>query len=268
MKGESNGYSERIVALLLVVVVLASVAQVVGAVSADVESMPDSGEVGSQVSATVLLTDLYRDPNLESWTLDGETALTDVTWTVTYLDQGGNQIDTQSVDGQELSASGIALDDDVSEVRVKVTGTVPAVRNYQYRPRQTFEIMSLTQTREGGTSNDIDSWTVYHYTPKSQTAREAIDSASTAVDDAQNRGADTATAEDTLDDAIAAYETGSFDLAITLAEKAQTQAQSARQSAETFQLAIYAGLGLVGIVVIGGLVYWYQNRETPYDRLG
>ncbi|TQR21869.1 hypothetical protein C9J85_18050 [Haloferax sp. wsp5] len=45
--------------------------------------------------------------------------------------------------------------------RVTVTvGIVPEVESFSYDPAQTFTIISLDQTREGGSSNDIDSWSV------------------------------------------------------------------------------------------------------------
>ncbi|SEO26046.1 hypothetical protein SAMN04487948_101393 [Halogranum amylolyticum] len=130
--------SSRCFSLLVAcLVLLTTVAAPAAAVSVAESDVPDEAEVGSQVSATVTLDELYKDPQLEAWTLQGETELTDVTWTVTSYDQTGSKLDQQSADGQNASVD-VAAADDVSEVRVKVTGTVPEVENYSYDPAQQF----------------------------------------------------------------------------------------------------------------------------------
>jgi hypothetical protein len=264
--GSCNRY--RLVAVTILVVALLAGSGVVGAVSISAEDVPEEARVGTQVSSTVVLTDLYRDPNFESWTLDGVTDLENVTWTVTFHDAGGNQLSMNSVDGQAFSLGGIALEDDVDEVEVKVTGTVPTVEEYSYDPRQSFVVMELAQVREGGTRNRIDTWTIPYFTAESREARQAIDEAALAVEDATNRGGDVETARGTLQDAIAAYESASFDLAVTLAERASNEAEVAAQSAETFRLLLFGVAAVVVLGIGGGVVYWYQTKRKPYDRLG
>ena len=248
--------------LVACLVLLTAVAAPAAAVSVADSDVPEESEVGSQVSATVTLDELYKDPQLEAWTLQGETNLTDVTWTVTTYDQTGSKLGQQSADGQNVSAD-VAAADDVSEVKVKVTGTVPEVTNYSYDPAQGFLLMSLTQARDGGSSTELKTWRTHHHTEESASAREALDTASAAVDSAGSQQA-----EQTLGNAVSAYENANFDLATELANEAQSQADSAKQSDETMQLALYAVGGLLVVGVLVGGVLWYRSQQDSYDKLG
>jgi hypothetical protein len=248
--------------LVACLVLLAAVAAPAAAVSVADSDVPEEAEVGSQVSATVTLDELYKNPQLEAWTLRGETNLTDVTWTVTTYDQTGSKLDQQSADGQNVSVD-VAAADDVSEVQVKITGTVPEVNGYSYDPAHEFSLVSLTQARDGGSSTELKTWQTHHYTEDSASARDALDTAAAAID-----GSNSQQAEKTFDNAVSAYENANFDLATELANEAQSQAESAKQSDQTMQLALYAvgGLLVVGLLV-GGFV-WYRSQQDSYDKLG
>lgn len=251
---------------LACLLVLSATAVPATAVSVAGEDVPSEGEVGEQVTATVTLDELYRNPQLESWTLAGSTELTGVTWTITYYDQTGAKVGQDAIDGQNFTSSKIAADDGISEVEVTVTGTVPEIESFSYDPAQSFTAMSLTQTREGGSSNAIGTWSMHHYTPASNDARAALDDARQAIESAS--GANTEEAEQTFANAVAAYEGAEFELATRLAEEAEEKAKNAKQSSQTRQLLIYGlgGLLVVGILV-GGVLYWRSQRET-YDKLG
>jgi hypothetical protein len=253
--------------LALALVVLLSVAAIpAGAVSVASEDVPDEAEVGSKVTASVTLDELYKNPQLEAWSLTGATQLEDVTWTVTYYDQTGSKVDQQSFDGQNFSGAEIVADDGTSEVEVSVTGTVPGVENYSYDPAQAFTVMSLNQTREGGSSNDIGSWTAHHYTEESAAARGQLDSAQAAI--AAAGGANTQEAQNQFDNAVEAFEGEEFGLASNLAEDAESKANQAQQSSQTTQLLIYAAGGLVVVALLaGGFLYWKSQQQT-YDKLG
>ncbi|WP_129112899.1 hypothetical protein [Halegenticoccus tardaugens] len=253
---------------LLVVAVLLVAAAATPALAASVgeSDVPEEGEVGEKVSATVTLDDLYNDPDLESWELAGETELEDVTWTVTYYDQTDSKTDQESFDGADFDGAAVDADDDASEVRVEVTGTVPEVENYSYDPEQTFLLMSLTQTRDGGSDDEIDAWRAHHHTSESREARLAIDAADAAVADAA--GGDTADAERALRNAIDAYESGNFDLAANLAGESESKANEAKSSSRTKRLAMYGAGGFVGIVALIGGVAWWRSQRDGYDKLG
>jgi hypothetical protein len=258
----------RFFSLLLALLLLVSLAAPAAAVSVGETDVPAEAAVGSQVEATVTLTELYRNPTLEQWRLRGETELTDVTWSISYIDQTGATVDREEFDGQNFTSSAIAADDGTAEVRLRVTGTVPAVESYTYDPEQQFLFLSLTQARQGGNTNAIDTWESHHFTSASDGARTAIDDASAAIETARANGAGVGEAENTLDQAINAYESENFGLATELANEAQSQAESAEQSRQTFTLALYAvgGLVVVGLLV-GGLLYWRSQQDT-HDPLG
>lgn len=251
---------------LVALLVLAAVALPATAASVGSEEVPEEAEVGSKITATVTLNELYMDPQLEQWTLAGETDLTEVTWTVTYYDQTGSKVDQASYDGANFTGATVSAEDGTSEVQVKITGTVPEIEEYSYEPSQTFRVMTLQQTRQGGSSDEIDAWEAHHYTSDSQSAREAIESAESAISAAS--GADTQDAESLLTSAKDAYDGGNFDNAENLAGNAEEQANKAKQSSQTMQLAMYAVGGLVVLGLLGGGFLWFRSQQDGHDRLG
>jgi len=253
---------------LAALLVLSTLAAPAAAVSVGSEDVPGDAQVGSQVTATVTLTELYRNPQLEEWQLAGETELTDVTWTVTYIDQTGAKVGQESFDGQTFDGAAVVADNGTAEVEVRITGTVPEVTEYAYDPAQSFTVMALSQTRQGGSSNAVDEWTATHYTESSRSAREALDAARAAIDSAEGSGASVGEAEEAFGNAVDAYESGNFDLATNLAEEAESRANSAQQSNQLFQYALYAVGGLVVLgLLAGGVLYW-RSQQDSYDKLG
>jgi hypothetical protein len=253
--------------LALAALLVLSVAAVpVAAVSVSEEDVPSDAETDSKVSATVTLEELYKNPQLESWTLAGTTDLTGVTWTVTYYDQTGAKVNQESFDGQNFSGASIAAADGTSEVEVKVTGTAPEADSYSYDPAQNFTVLALEQTREGGSTNDIETWETRPYTGDSDAARAALDEAEAAIAGAS--GADTSEAQQSFDNAVDAFESGNFDLATTLAEEAQTKAENAEQSSQTQQLILYAVGGLAVVALLAGGFFYWRSQQNTYDKLG
>ncbi len=257
----------KLTALLLVVTLALSAVAPVMAISTDESGVPDDAKVGDKVNAKLTLTDLYSD--YEEWTLNGETELTDVTWTVTTFDQAGNQKAKKSYDGQSFNHS-LALDSDASKAVVKVSGTVPEIENYTYDPQQEFTLATLSQTREGGNSDEIQTWSANHHTEESKEARTAIATAQQAIDDAPD-GADTKDAEGRVENAISAYEAGNFGNALDIAGKAEESAKSAtkkaNESAQTSKLLLYGGVAILVLVVIGGAGFWYRSQQQNTNRL-
>lgn len=254
----------RCSSLVLACLLALSLAAPAAAVSVADADVPTEAEVGTQVTATATLDRLYREPQLESWRLHGETALENVTWTVTYIDQTGAKTGQESFDGANFTSSQISTEKGISEVQVEIRGTVPEIEEYSYDPAQSFLVMSLSQTRQGGTSNAIDEWEARPYTPESQEARTAIEDASEAVEAAGNP----ADAEETLASAVDAYNGGNFDNAVRLAENARSRAEQAQQSQQTVRLALYGVGALLFIGLVGGGLYWYRSQQDTYDKLG
>lgn len=255
----SNRSSRLATALVATVLALAVATPVVAAVSVSPDGVPDEAEQGTDLEARFTLTELYTD--YESWTLEGETDLREVTWTVQQFDQAGNQVSQQSYDGQSFNES-VSLDSDASEIRVRVTGTVPEVTEFSYDPEESFTVAAFTLVRQGGTQQALDGYSTHHFTAESKQARQAIDEAGAAVD-----GVDNQQARNQLNRAIEAYNNGNFDLAIDLAEDAEQTARQAERSRQRTQLALYGGLGVLALVVVFGGVYYWQSQQDTYDKL-
>lgn len=246
-------------ALLVSFVLLTAAVVPATAVSTDKQGVPGEAEVGSEVTATYTFTELYSE--YESWTLHGETNLTGVTWTVRKLDQAGNQVDQNSYDGQEVD-SAVDISEDTARVVVRVSGTVPAVENFSYDPAEEFTLARFELHRQGGTSQDLAGDDVHHYTEDSKEARDEIDEARTAVEDGGNQQA-----ERDLQNAISAYDDGSFDLAVELANDAEEQANRARSNRDRTQLLLFGGIGVVSLLLVVGGVFYYRSRRETYDKL-
>jgi len=274
-------------ALALAAVVLAAVAAPAVAVSVGDSDAPAEAEAGTQVSASYTLTDLYQGPNWEPWTLQGETALQNVSWTLTFIDAQGNQFDTVSYSGQTFTSEPITTDRDILEVRVEVTGVVPPLQESElsYPAEETFTLATLTQYQgesTSGASNGITTTETHHFTtapenqadpePGSREARAALDSASEAIEQAQSAGADTTDANETFTAAVSSYENGDFSNAVSLAESAQEDAEEAQSQLEGTQqrnqLLLYGAGGLVVLALVGGAVVYFRNQGDDYDKLG
>jgi len=248
-------------ALLATLLVLTAAVVPAAAVSTSSEGVPDEAQVGDEVSATFTLTELYSD--YESWTLHGETNLTDVTWTVRKLDQAGNQVSQTSYDGGEFNES-IDIEEDTAEVEVEVVGTAPEVRNFTYEPEEQFLLAGFELLRQGGTQQEISETRVHHFTEDSKEARQAIESAETAIE-----GADGASeAESTLSNAIEAYNNEEFGSATTFANNAEQQAQQAENTQNRNQLILYAVAALLVVALLVGVVLYWRSQQDSYDKLG
>jgi len=254
----------KLIAFLLVATIADATAAPAAAVSVAEEQVPSEAKSGSEVTATFTVTDLYTD--YEEWTLNGTTELQSVTWTVTLYDQADNKIEQVDIDGQSFE-TGISVDDDVNKVDVKVRGTAPEVENYSYDPAQSFLLAEFNQVRQGGTNTKLDSWSVHHYTDESATARSAIEDAESAIQTAKSSGASVTDAENKLSDAVSAYEGENFELAGSLADETKNEATSAKKSSEQGQMLMFAGIGLVGLLVVGGGIFWYRSQQDDYDKL-
>lgn len=263
----NSNHCSKLATLLVVLAVTAAMAVPVAAVSVSETDVPDEAEVGSELTATLELDDLYTDYN--EWSLAGETELSNVTWTVTKYDQSGTQVEENAYDGQEFNQS-IDIDDGTSSVDVRVTGTVPEVGNYTYEPAQTFVLADLSLARgDEGTTQSIETIEVHHYTEESAEARTAIENAEAAIADAEEAGADTGEAETALQNAIDAYHGENFGLAVELGNDAAAHADDARDSSEQRQLLIYGAAGLLVLLLLGGGGYvLYQRSQDEPDPLG
>ena len=237
------------------------------AVTVDDATVPEEGQVGEQVSATVSLDELYRNPTLERWELSGRTALQDVTWVVEFYDQTGARTSQEEFTGQSFSGAEVAAADGTSEVVVRVTGTVPPVTEFSYDPAQRYLAMSLTRGAQGGASSTVDEWRSVHYTNDSAAARSTLDDARAAIDAASEAGASPSDAEESFTSAVDAYENRNFDNAERLADRAQREAESAQSGAERRRLLLFGGAGVLLVALLAGGVYYWRSQQDDYDKL-
>lgn len=249
-----NRYSSLAILFVTLLLVAGGVA---GAVTVSGNNAPENAEVGTTTTATIVVTELFQNPSLEEWSLEGETQLENTTWTVTQINQAGGQVSQNSYDGTTFSED-VALDTNVAEVRVKITGTVPPIGNYSYNPAHAFLFAELQQVRQGGTSNVIMNHATHHYTTDSRDAEEAIRSAQSTI----NAAGGNQEAEQTLQNAISAYNNGNFENAISLAQRAEDEASSAKAASERNQMLLYAGIGIVVLLLIIGGIYYWRSQQT------
>lgn len=259
----STRYSRASVALLCLVGLVA-VAGTAGAFTVSTEGdVPNETAVGSEVSVTYVIDDPYTDVPSE-WTLDGETELENVSWTVEVRDRGsvvyddtyGEQSFSQTMDGDGAQ--------DGDEVRISVEGTVPAVENYTYEPREQYTVANLARVT-GSNENEFRADSAHHYDNDSREARQAIDDASAAI----NETGGNSEAENLRNNAISAYENGNFENAIDLATQAQNTAESAQQSQQTTQTLLLAGGAVVALLLLGGggYVLYTRSQGDDYSKL-
>jgi TolA-binding protein len=249
--------SSKLLSLLVAGLLVSSLA--VGsaaAVETSPEELPEESEVGTEYEATFELTELFDE--FEQWTLNGETELENVTWTVRQYDQADNQIRQTSVDGQEFNED-INIDEGTSRVEVRVTGTTPEIGNLSYEPEERFTVANFTQVREGGTQNEIATHDAHQYTTESKEARNAIDNASTVVDRTGDQEA-----QETLQGALSAYKAGNFGNAISLAGRAGSEAAEAETRRS---LLLYGAAAVVVLLLLAGGYYLYKSRQQSPGRL-
>ena len=268
----SSSRSSRLVGLLLATaLVVGAVAGTAVAIDTPNEDVPQEAEAGQKITVSFTLTELYRNPQFTEWSLGGETELQNATWTIEHKDDLGNTVDVTQVDGQDVTAGPFRANGNVSELQVEVTGTVPNPGNFTYPEEESFLVAKLTQERQGGTSNDIGSWSAHHFTQKSKEARTKISDAETAIQEAKDAGGSVSAANDKLSTAKDFYEIGQFDKAISNAEGAIDEAESAESSAKSTQqrnqLLMYGGIGLVVVLVVAGGFYWYRQQQDDYSRM-
>ncbi|SNZ17855.1 hypothetical protein SAMN06269185_3146 [Natronoarchaeum philippinense] len=265
----SNHYSKLGTLLLVLAVAFAAVSPAAAAASVEADGVPEEAQVGEEVTVTYTLSDLYAGQTPSEWTLQGETNLTNASWTVTAYGVDGDQVaDSENYGGSSFEYA-VSSNQDMDELEVVVTGTVPEVSEWSYEPEEQFLVTGFTELRDGGGQTEIDSYQAHHYTADSQEARQAIEDAEAAIEDAESNGADVSDAQGSLDNAIGFYENGDFDRAVQNANDAADQAQSSQSSAQTQSMLLYGAAGLVGLLVLGGGGYLlYQRQQDDYDKLG
>ena len=219
---------------------------------------PAPAENGTEVTMTATVQEPFADAP-DQWTLQGDTELENATWTVEAYNQRGTVVNQTITTGSNFSQD-LNFDNDATRVNVSVTGTVPELTTFDYEDRSAENYTVMTLSQQNGDAIDR-SWDSHRYTNGSQTARDAIDEAATAVDEADGNAG-----EEDLEQAISAYNAGNFENAISLAEDAQSTAEE-NTSDGGLPIALIAGAVVVLLIVVGGGVYYWQSQQQDTSRL-
>jgi len=252
-------HSSKLHALALCLVLAFAATGTAVAFDDSAEGLQDEYEVGSDAKVTYTLSDPFTDVS-NQYTLQGETQLRNVSWTVTVY-RAGSQLQQQTYGGQNFSQA-MDVNNNGDEIRVQLEGTTPAIENYTYDPAETFTVAELTRV-SGDNPTTFRTDTAHHYTADSQAARTAIDDAQAAIEAAGGNE----DAERLVGNAISSYRAEDFDNAIDLAGQAQERAEQAQSAAQRNQLILMAVGGLIVIgLLVGGVLYW-RSQQDEYTKL-
>ena len=239
--------SSRGVSIGVLAVVLLAFVGTAAAVTVEFTE-PAPVQVGDEVEYSVAVEQPFREAP-DEWTLQASTGLGNATWTLRVSAQG-DPVDTQDAAGENISYD---LSQSTSPtptlVNVSVSGDVPSIGAYSYDEPASERVELLTISRvTDGNVNELETIEVRRYTEGSQGARTAIDS---AIETVGGRN-------DKIEQAISSYDNGNFENAQSLAEEAESGAQSG-------QLLLYAAIAIVILAVVGGgIYYWRKQRDTGY----
>jgi hypothetical protein len=202
------------------------------------------------------MEDLFDET--EQWTLEGETELTNVEWTVN-VKRAGSRV-SQNTYGTQSFSQDLDINNNGDEVQIELVGDTPEVTNYTYDPEEQYTVAALSQV-SGNNEDEIQNDSAHHYTDQSSDARAAIEDAQAAIDAAGGHN----NAESLVDSAISSYETGNFGNAIDLANQAANKAESDQQT----QTLLMAGGGIIVLLLlVGGGYYLYSQRSgNDYSKL-
>lgn len=219
--------------LVVLCVALIAAGGVASAVSVANEDVQEEAQPGDEITVSIELEELYTDN--EQWELGGQTDLQTATWTVTQYNDG-NQVAQDEIAGGDLQ--GIGLDSSDSDapdtVTVEVTGIVPEPEEYSYPEQQTFLGIEVASIADGGDNfTVIDTWEVEQYEPGDPGSREAyaaLQDADQAMEEADDVSDDI---QNTYDQAVASYEAGNWEFAVSLANDVVSQLGGDPGSAES-----------------------------------
>ncbi|PSP87829.1 hypothetical protein BRC90_09325 [Halobacteriales archaeon QS_4_69_34] len=260
--------SVRAAAVVLALVLFASLAAPAGAFEVEAEGVPAATPVGEDVSATFALDDLYTDAP-EAWRLRATTELENVTWTVRAYGLAGEQLAVRSFDSSSFEMS-VRADNDIASIDVAVEGTAPQVANFSYDPPQAFTLARFVRLREGGASVELNRTTVRHYTAESKRTRAVLDDARPPVGEMEG-GEDDGESEraEQFGFAVSAYEHENFANARAIAGDLAAEERDGDRSIAVGSIA--ARTGQIVTLVLGVLVVllgagWLRSRRTGSGR--
>lgn len=253
----NSNHSFKLLITLLVLVVAA--AGVTGAVSITGDA-PNEAEVGSEVTENYTISQPFQPRS--SWTLQGTTELANATWTVREIDTAGVVVErstypTKDDPTPKQFEHELSQGEDVNKVTVELSGNVPPISNYTFDPKEQLLVASLNQVTTSD-NEQLAQFQTHPYDEDSKEAREALNSAQSAIDEVGGHDG----AENDLENAIQFYNNGQFESAIENADRAESKASDAKQRSDLIQLGILAGGVIVLLTLVVGGFYWYRSKQT------
>jgi hypothetical protein len=259
--------SSRLALWLGVAFVLVLVVGALGAAAVPFEGdVPESAEVGDEVTVEELtMTDPFEVSGGDAWTMQVSTGLDSPRLQVTAEDSAGNTILERDVTENRVLLE--INDTSISEIQFQVRGDVPEIGgtgpgeySYENRAQENVTVLEVKDVFDGQTRTvENGEYELHRFTPGSQEARQAIDSASEAVE-----SADSGSARERLDEAVTFYNSEQFDSAIEAANDAESTANS---EGETRELLLLVGGVLAVLVAVGGLAYYLRSRQETENTL-
>ncbi len=249
--------------LLALVAVLALAAGAFGALGAEFDGeVPDSAEVGSEVEVEQLtLTDPFSVS--DEWTMQVRTQLNSPQLTMIARDGAGNPV--REVDVFEPTTELVLNNTAISTVEFTVRGTVPEIGgegpgqfDYENRALESINVLEIREDLDSRTrSVENGTFTLHRFTEGSLMARQAIDNASDAAEEANS---DQARAR--IDEAITFYNNEAFEAAAEAAGDAERTADDSGG----MTLLLVGGIAAI-LLVVGGSVYYLRYRQQPESKL-
>jgi hypothetical protein len=255
--------SSRLAVGLLALALLVA-AGAFGATAVEFEGdSPESAEVGTEVDVELTMTEPFDVG--DEWTMQVTTGLESPRLVVTARDGAGNPV--KEVDVTSTGTQMEINDTSISSVDIEVTGEVPEIANdgpgeysYENPVEESIFLLKVAENLGDQTETvDNGSFVLQRFTQDSRDARQAIDDASDAAEEA-----DSDDARDRIDEAITFYNSGEFESAIDAANEAENTAEGGGDGNRT--LLIVGGV-LVLVVAVGGVAYFLRSRQEPENKL-
>lgn len=216
---------------------------------------PEPAQTGETVSMNATLQTPFEGAP-DEYTLVGETDLQNANWEVEVRNQG-RLVERQDTAGQSFTQP-LNLSSGATTVQIDVTGTAPELNTFNYTNMSAENYTAMALSQQSGNAVD-QQWRAHRYTNDSRDAREAIDSAQAAVEEAGGEAG-----REDLDRAISAYDSADFDNAVSLAEEAESTAE---QSQGGLPLVLIGGVAVVAVLAIGGGVYYWRSQQGSDYKL-
>ncbi|ERH09956.1 MAG: hypothetical protein J07HX64_01721 [halophilic archaeon J07HX64] len=251
---------------VVVVVVLGAGALGAAAVPFDGDT-PGSAEVGDEVQVEELrLTEPFQVSD-SGWTMRVSTELENPRLQVTALNSPGNTVGEKEFDVTNDTVSMAIDDSSINEIVLSVRGDVPAIAgpgpgayDYENRDRENITVLEIEEVFEDQVETvENGTFELHRFTSDSRDARQAIDSASAAAEEA-----DSDEARDRIQEAITFYDNAEFGNAITAANDAEGRADTGGGGPST---PLLVGAVLALVVVVGGVAYYLRSKQDSANKL-